>query len=141
MVPGDFFSSLLMLCYCVLHALRHFVRWNCCIQAMGSTVKVPPCCSCTRNLLCSAAGSRKLYCNGRRTVTNGALAADFSHGGIDGFPLQILLKKCFKIVVFPLWRRDPVLELQRAFINVCSCCAYFHCVLQLCLCRFFQFWH
>ena len=23
-VPGDFFSSLLMLCYCVLHVLRHF---------------------------------------------------------------------------------------------------------------------
>ena len=28
MVPGDLFSSLLMLCYCVLHVLRHFVHWN-----------------------------------------------------------------------------------------------------------------
>ena len=30
MVPGDFFSSLMMLCYCVLHVLRHFVHWKCC---------------------------------------------------------------------------------------------------------------
>ena len=30
MVPGDFFSSLMLLCYCVLHVLRHFVYWNCC---------------------------------------------------------------------------------------------------------------
>ena len=27
-VPGDFFSSLLTLCYCVLHVLRYFVHWN-----------------------------------------------------------------------------------------------------------------
>ena len=32
MVPGDFFSSLMMLCYCALHVLRHFVHWNCCID-------------------------------------------------------------------------------------------------------------
>ena len=37
-VPGVFFFSLLMLCYCVLHVLRCFVHWNCCIQAMCSTV-------------------------------------------------------------------------------------------------------
>ena len=36
-VPGDFFSSLLLLCYCVLHVLRHFVHWNWCITAMCST--------------------------------------------------------------------------------------------------------
>ena len=34
MVPGDFFSSLMMLCYCVLHVLRYFVHWNCCIEEM-----------------------------------------------------------------------------------------------------------
>ena len=28
------------------------------------------------------------------------------------FLLKILFKKCFKIVFFLLWRRDPVLELQ-----------------------------
>ena len=27
-VAGDFFSSLLLLCYCVLHVLRHFVHWT-----------------------------------------------------------------------------------------------------------------
>ena len=28
------------------------------------------------------------------------------------FPLKTLFEKCFKIVFFFLWRRDPVLELQ-----------------------------
>ena len=37
-VPSDFFSSLLLLCFCVLHVLRHFVQWNWCITAMCSTV-------------------------------------------------------------------------------------------------------
>ena len=37
-VPGDFFSSLLTLCYCVLHVLRHFVHWNWRIKAICSTV-------------------------------------------------------------------------------------------------------
>ena len=33
MVPGDFFSSLMMLCFCVLHVLRHFVHWrNCSVK-------------------------------------------------------------------------------------------------------------
>ena len=36
MVSGDFFSSLMMLCYCVLHALRHSVHWNCCTEEMRS---------------------------------------------------------------------------------------------------------
>ena len=37
-VPGDFFSSLWMLCDFFLHVSRHFVHWNCCIKAMCSTV-------------------------------------------------------------------------------------------------------
>ena len=41
-VPGDFFSSLWMLCDFFLHVLRHFVHWNCCIKAMCSTVV---CCN------------------------------------------------------------------------------------------------
>ena len=36
MVPGDFFSSLMMLCYCVSHVLGHFVHWNCCVEEMRS---------------------------------------------------------------------------------------------------------
>ena len=41
-VPGDFFFSLLMLCCCyrVLHVLRHFVRWNCCIEEMRSLLEL-----------------------------------------------------------------------------------------------------
>ena len=41
-VPGDLFSSLLLLCCCALHVLRHFVHWNWCIKAMCSTVV---CCN------------------------------------------------------------------------------------------------
>ena len=54
--------------------------------------------------------------------------------GIDDFPFKIPFKTRFKIVVFPLWRRDPVLELQIAAICA-SCCVYFYCALQLSVCR------
>ena len=36
----------------------------------------------------------------------------FLHFGADDFPFQISFTKCFKIIVFPLSRRAPVLELQ-----------------------------
>ena len=36
MVPGGFFSSLMMLCYCFVHTLKHFVQWNWCIEEMRS---------------------------------------------------------------------------------------------------------
>ena len=36
MVSGDFLSSLMMLCYCVLHVLRYSVHWNCCTEEMRS---------------------------------------------------------------------------------------------------------
>ena len=71
MVPGDFFSSLMVLCYyCVLHVLRRFVHWNCCSEEARSLlnssvlqlnvcrsqrngcVKVSRCCSCKRNTFC-----------------------------------------------------------------------------------------
>ena len=32
--------------------------------------------------------------------------------GACNFPFKNPFKKCFKIVFFPLWRRDPVVELQ-----------------------------
>ena len=40
MLPGGFFSSLMMLCYCVLHVLRHFVHWNCCAEEMCSHLQL-----------------------------------------------------------------------------------------------------
>ena len=40
------------------------------------------------------------------------LLADFLHFGAHDFPFKNSFKKCFKIVFFSLWRRDPVLELQ-----------------------------
>ena len=47
---------------------------------------------------------------------NGVLAEDFFDFGNDVFPLKIPFAKCFEIVLFPLWRRDPALELQMAAI-------------------------
>ena len=41
-----------------------------------------------------------------------ALSADFLHFGASNFPFKNHLKKCYKIVFFSLWHRDPVLELQ-----------------------------
>ena len=106
-VPGDFFFSLLMLCYCVLHELTCFMHWNGCIQAMCYRVV---CCNCIvfcnsvsagRSgmaaskflaaaaagviLMCFAAENRKSHCNGGVRVANGALAADFFHFGNDDF--------------------------------------------------------
>ena len=40
------------------------------------------------------------------------LSADLFNFGVNNFPFKISFKKCFKIVFFSLWRRDPVLELQ-----------------------------
>ena len=69
------------------------MHWNCCIKAMCSTVVCCNSVSAGRSgmapprflaaadagaiLLCFAAGGHKSYCNGRVTVANGALAADF----------------------------------------------------------------
>ena len=41
----------------------------------------------------------------------GSLARNACFGASD-FPFKNPFKKCFKIVFFSLWRRDPVLELQ-----------------------------
>ena len=35
------------------------------------------------------------------------LSADFRNFGASDFPFKIPFKKCFKIVFFLLWRRDP----------------------------------
>ena len=35
------------------------------------------------------------------------LSADFLHFGASNFPFKNPFKKCFKIVFFSLWRRDP----------------------------------
>jgi len=47
------------------------------------------------------------------------LSADFLNFGAGDFPFKIPFKKCFEIVVFSLWRRDPVLELQ-FLLSLCT---------------------
>ena len=63
-------------------------------------------------LLCFSAESCKSNRNGSVKVANAALAAKFFDFGTIHFPFKIPFKNRFKIVVFPLWRRDPALELQ-----------------------------
>ena len=63
-------------------------------------------------LLRFAAASRESHGNGGVRRGNGALIADFLDFGSDDVPFKFPFKNCFTIVVFPLWRRDPVLELQ-----------------------------
>ena len=65
-----------------------------------------------RNTICVLQLRVVSQCNGSVRVVNGALATDFFSFGKMMFLLKLLVKKCFKIVAFPLWRRDPVLELQ-----------------------------
>ena len=56
-------------------------------------------------LLAFAAGSRKSYWSGCMKAATMICQQIFSI-------LALVFKKCFKIVFFSLWRRDPVLELQ-----------------------------
>ena len=80
-------------------------------------------------LLSFAAGHRKLYWNG--CIKSARVICQ--HFGADDFPFKILFKKCFKIVFFFLWRRDPVLELQfLALLRVVLLCFATQC-LQIAL--------
>ena len=66
-------------------------------------------------------------------VCESDLSADFFNFGADDFPFKTLFKKCFKIVFFFLWRRDPVLELQfLALLRVVLLCFATQC-LQIAL--------
>ena len=40
MVQCDFLSSLMMLRYCVLHVLKHFLHWNGCVEDMWSHLQL-----------------------------------------------------------------------------------------------------
>ena len=60
-------------------------------------------------LLSFAAGLRKSGCMKAATVICQQIFFIF---GASEFPSKNPFKKCFKIVFFSLWRRDPVLELQ-----------------------------
>ena len=63
-------------------------------------------------LLSFAAGSRKSYWSGCMKAATWICQQIFLHFGASDFPSKNPFKKCFKIVFFSLWRRDPVLELQ-----------------------------
>ena len=62
-------------------------------------------------LLSFAAGSRKSYWSGCMKAATVICQQIFSILALAIFLLNPF-KKCFKIVFFLLWRRDPVLELQ-----------------------------
>ena len=62
-------------------------------------------------LLSFAAGSRKSYWSGCMKAATVICQQIFSILALVIF-LLFFFFKCFKIVFFSLWRRDPVLELQ-----------------------------
>ena len=63
-------------------------------------------------LLSFAAGLRKSYWNGCMKAATVICEQLFSILALVIFLLKNPFKKCFKIVFFSLWRRDPVLDLQ-----------------------------
>ena len=62
---------------------------------------------------------------------NGALAAIFFDFGRNNFPFKNHFKKRFKIVVFPFWRRDVILELQIAAVVCCHSIVFAAQCLQI----------
>jgi hypothetical protein len=111
------------------HVLRHFVHWNPCVKAMCST-EVYCVVEFSSGMAAPQAARmvlvlqyrvlrfwlwfaspylkiRKSYFSGCVKVANGALAAFWRWWFSFSF-----FWKCDKIAVFPLERRDPVLELQ-----------------------------
>ena len=66
---------------------------------------------CCAILLSFAARSRKSYWGGCIQAAIVICQQIFEISALLIFLLKILSKKCFKIVFFLLWRRDPVLEL------------------------------
>ena len=61
------------------------------------------------------------------------LSADFLYLGASDFPSKNIFKKCFKIVFFSLWRRDPVLELQFPHSNARSSIVFCNSVSADCI--------
>ena len=122
MVSGDFFSSLLTLCFCVLHVLKHFLHWNRCVQRMFSRVvrchSFALCNSASADLsgmaasrfllaaaaceilLRFAAASHESHCYGSVRRVNCALAAIFSILAGIIFLLKIILKSALKSLFF-----------------------------------------
>ena len=79
---------------------------------MAASRLLPALAACVI-LLSFAAGLRKSYWSGcMHEGCDSDLSADFLHFGASDFPSKNPFKKCFKIVFFSLWRRDPVLKLQ-----------------------------
>ena len=65
-------------------------------------------------LLSCAAGSRESYWSGCIKAAKVICQQIFAMwaAGASNFHFKSPSKKCFKIIFFSLWRRDPVLELQ-----------------------------
>ena len=73
-------------------------------------------------LLSFAAEDRKSYWSGCIQAAIVICQQIFAILALVIFSFKIPFKKCFKIVFFLLWRRDPVLELQCLCVKVCCVC-------------------
>ena len=87
--------------------------WGCgCRSHWNGCVKVASCFGCMRNTIVFCSWISWIVLEWLHEGCDMDLLADFLHFGACDFPFKNPFKKCFKIVFFSLWRRDPVLELQ-----------------------------
>ena len=86
---------------------------------------------CMRNIIVFYSWTSQIVLQWLYEGCESDLSADFLHFRASDFPSKNPFKKCFKIVFFSLWRRDPVLELQfPTQLHVVLLCFW-----QLSLCR------
>ena len=99
----------------------HDVAWALCWGGSRSTkpsifpckvvADVAWCCGCLRSTIVFCSWRLRIVLAWLHPGCDCDLSADFRTFGTINFPFKNPFKKCFKIVFFLLWRRDPVLEL------------------------------
>ena len=85
---------------------------RCCETHCNGCVKVARCRGCMRDTIVFCSCASEIVLEWLHPRCDSDLSADFLNFGASNFPFKNPLKKCFKIVFFLLWRRDPVLKLQ-----------------------------
>ena len=125
---------LLVLCYCVLHVLRHFVHWNWCIKAMCSTVA---CCNSI--VLCSSVCADRSGMAAPRLLEWVAWKLRMVLWQQIFFPILVLMIFLFEKILLKSASKSSFfrlgIEIRFWSCNLCSCCPDSIVFLQLSLCR------
>ena len=81
------------------------------VKWLQPAMNVAWCCGCLRNTIVFCSWRLRIVLAWLHPGCDSDLSADFRTFGAINFPLKNPCKKCFKMVFFLLWRRNPVLEL------------------------------